>query len=84
MEKELLEQILKEIGALNVKVNSLDSKIDRLAEQNKIEHEQLIGLIASQEQDLEGISNDLRYLVKREADNRHNMMLLNKKFNRGL
>lgn len=77
MEKELLEQILKEIGALN-------NKIDLLIEENRAEHQQLIGLIASQEQDLEGLSNDVRYLVKREADNRHNMMLLNKKFARGL
>lgn len=77
MEKELLEQILKEIGALN-------NKVDLLIEENRAEHQQLIGLIASQEQDLEGLSNDVRYLVKREADNRHNMMLLNKKFARGL
>lgn len=77
MEKELLEQILKELGALN-------SKVDRLIEENRAEHQQQIGLIASQEQDLEGLSNDVRYLVKREADNRHNMMLLNKKFARGL
>lgn len=77
MEKELLEQILKEIGALN-------NKVDLLIEENRAEHQQLVGLIASQEQDLEGLSNDVRYLVKREADNRHNMMLLNKKFARGL
>lgn len=84
MEKELLEQILKEIGALATKISAIDNKVDLLIEENRAEHQQLIGLIASQEQDLEGLSNDVRYLVKREADNRHNMMLLNKKFARGL
>lgn len=78
--KELLNTLLSEMGKMNTKVDKLQNDIEELCAENREEHAHLIGVIARQGLDMESMSQDMNYLVKREADNRHRMMIMNKSF----
>ncbi len=80
-DREMLQDILNAIGQLSGEIKTLNNKIDLIETKTNEQYDHLVRLVSTQALDIESISQDVSYLVKREADNRHRITLLNKAIN---
>ncbi len=80
-DREMLQDILKAIGQLSGEIKTLNNKIDVTETRTNEQYDHVVRLLSTQSLDIESISQDVSYLVKREADNRHRITLLNKAIN---
>lgn len=85
-ENEMFQLILNEIKNINSRIDNVEKNIDSLKSEIKEEiatnQNHISGILARQELALERISKDMTYLVSKEADNSHQIFLLNKSFGR--